>query len=68
MRTHGTRADILPPQKLQDVKNEAETRKRGFPKGDSFKLVQYDITLVPDNKAVEAFKKNSAAAAKNAVA
>jgi len=35
----------------KDVHDEAEARKRGFPKGDSFKLLQYDIIMVPDNES-----------------
>ncbi|KAI1796370.1 aromatic compound dioxygenase [Ganoderma leucocontextum] len=36
---------------LQTVKDEAEARKRGFPKGDTFKLLQRDIILVPQRQA-----------------
>ncbi|KAI0831162.1 aromatic compound dioxygenase [Trametes gibbosa] len=32
---------------LEDVHDAAEARKRGFPKGDSFKLLKRDIVLVP---------------------
>ncbi|KAH9833203.1 aromatic compound dioxygenase [Rhodofomes roseus] len=33
---------------LKDVYDDAEARKRGFPKGNSFKLLQFDIILVPE--------------------
>lgn len=32
---------------LKEVNDDAEAKKRGFPKGGSFKLIQYDIVLVP---------------------
>ncbi|KAI0721635.1 aromatic compound dioxygenase [Cerioporus squamosus] len=54
--------------KLEEVNDEAEARKRGFPKGSSFKLLKRDIVLVPQKQSEEAFKKNAEAAAKNAVA
>ena len=37
----------MSPQKLEEIKDEAEARKRGFPKGDTFKLLHRDIILVP---------------------
>ncbi|TFK86369.1 aromatic compound dioxygenase [Polyporus arcularius HHB13444] len=37
--------------KLQEVNDEAEARKRGFPKGSSFKLLQRDVILVPEKQA-----------------
>ncbi|OBZ75804.1 Hydroxyquinol 1,2-dioxygenase [Grifola frondosa] len=43
--------------KLQDIKDEAEARKRGFPKGDSFKLLQFDIVLVTEEQSKAAFEK-----------
>ena len=54
------------PQKLQTVTDEAEARKRGFPKGDSFKLLQRDIILVPEKEAEATFKENAEAMKKNA--
>ncbi|CCL98225.1 uncharacterized protein FIBRA_00219 [Fibroporia radiculosa] len=33
---------------LKDVHDDAEARKRGFPKGGSFKLLQFDVVLVPE--------------------
>ena len=38
-------------QKLQDVDDEAEARRRGFPKGSSFKLLQRDVVLVPETQS-----------------
>ncbi len=35
------------PQTLETVNDEAEARKRGFPKGNTFKLLQRDVILVP---------------------
>ncbi|RDX48270.1 aromatic compound dioxygenase [Lentinus brumalis] len=37
--------------KLEEVNDEAEARKRGFPKGSSFKLLQRDVILVPEKQA-----------------
>ncbi|KAI0664944.1 aromatic compound dioxygenase [Cubamyces menziesii] len=54
--------------KLQEVNDEAEARKRGFPKGNSFKLLQRDIILVPEEKSREVFERNAREAAKNALA
>ncbi|PCH35407.1 aromatic compound dioxygenase [Wolfiporia cocos MD-104 SS10] len=36
---------------LADVHDDAEARKRGFPQGGSFKLLQFDIILVPDDES-----------------
>ncbi|OBZ67526.1 Hydroxyquinol 1,2-dioxygenase [Grifola frondosa] len=33
--------------KLQDVDDDAEARRRGFPRGGPFKLLQFDIIMVP---------------------
>jgi len=48
--------------KLEEVKDEAETRKRGFTSGSSFKLIKFDIILVPEAKkaAREQFAKERA--------
>ena len=35
-------------QKLDEVNDEGEARKRGFPKGGSFKLLKFDIVLAPE--------------------
>ncbi len=43
--------DALCSQKLEEVNDEAEARKRGFPKGSSFKLLQRDVILVPEKQA-----------------
>jgi len=43
-----------------DVDDEADARRRGFPNGSKFKLLQFDIILVPD----EASKKARAQFAK----
>ncbi|KAN0127402.1 Intradiol ring-cleavage dioxygenase, partial [Lactarius tabidus] len=34
--------------KLVEIDDEAEARKRGFPKGSKFKLLSYDFTLLSD--------------------
>ena len=56
------------PQKLEEVNDDAEARKRGFPKGGSFKLLKYDITLVPLDQAKAAFEEFAKLRAKNASA
>jgi hypothetical protein len=35
-------------QGLADVKDEAEARKRGFPGGGAFKLLQFDIVMTTE--------------------
>ncbi|KAI0807154.1 aromatic compound dioxygenase [Fomes fomentarius] len=62
----GTKKSLV--VEYEEVKDEAETRKRGFRSGDSFKLIKRDIILVPEKVAEEAFKRNAEAAAKNAAA
>ena len=55
---------MLWAQTLQDVHDDAEARKRGFPKGGSFKLLQFDIIMVPDDEsqaAREQFAREQAA-------
>ena len=52
---------------MKTVTDEAEARKRGFPKGDTFKLLQRDLVLVPEKQAEETFKANAEAAKKTAV-
>ncbi|KAI0646920.1 aromatic compound dioxygenase [Trametes meyenii] len=52
--------------KLEKVRDEAEARKRGFPRGDTFTLLKQDIILVPAEKSKQAFEENAKAAAKNA--
>jgi len=34
---------------LKTVNDKAETRKRGFPSGDTFKLLNFDIVLAPES-------------------
>jgi hypothetical protein len=41
----------FPLQKLKDVNDEGEARKRGFAKGSSFKLLQVDIVLVREEES-----------------
>lgn len=50
------------------MRDDAEARKRGFPKGGSFKLLHRDIILVPEEQSKQAFEQNAKAAAKNAPA
>ncbi|THH32636.1 hypothetical protein EUX98_g1565 [Antrodiella citrinella] len=45
----GVKKDLV--VKLQDVNDDAEARKRGFPKGGSFKLLEFDIILSPEAEA-----------------
>ena len=47
-------------QDLKDVDNEEEVRRRGFPKGATFKYLQHDFILVPSEEA-EAVRQKSAA-------
>jgi hypothetical protein len=45
------------------VDDNAEAKKRGFPKGGAFKLLTHDIVLVPQedsNRAREAFARERA--------
>jgi len=52
-------------QDLKDVDNEEEARRRGFPKGKTFKLLQYDFVLVESEEAEAARQKFAAERAKN---
>jgi hypothetical protein len=36
---------------LKDVVDDEEARKRGFPRGGSFKLLQYDIVLLTEEQS-----------------
>jgi len=38
-------------QNLKDVVDNEEARKRGFPHGDSFKLLQFDIVLLTEDQS-----------------
>jgi len=49
---------------LKDVDNEEEARRRGFPKGKTFKLLQRDFVLVPFEEAEAARQKFAAERAK----
>ena len=52
-------------QDLKDVDNEEEARRRGFPKGKTFKLLQHDFVLVESEEAEAARQKFAAERAKN---
>ncbi|KAI0049215.1 aromatic compound dioxygenase [Auriscalpium vulgare] len=49
--------------KLTDVNDEAEARKRGFAKGSTFKLLNFDIVLVTEEEAEAAAKQRAQEAA-----
>ena len=53
-------------QKLKDIKDDDEARKRGFPKGGSFKLLEFDIVLVPEEESEVARKRFAEERKKNA--
>jgi hypothetical protein len=36
---------------LKDIVDDEEARKRGFPRGGSFKLLQYDIVLLTEDQS-----------------
>ena len=55
-------------QGLSDVNDDTEARKRGFPKGGSFKLLKFDIVLVPEEEAQAAFERAKVDRAKNSAA
>jgi hypothetical protein len=38
-------------QQYQDVTDDAEARRRGFPKGGGFKLLQFDIVLATEEES-----------------
>jgi len=50
---------------LKDIDDEEEARRRGFPKGKTFKLLQHDFVLVPFEEAEAARQKFAAERAKN---
>jgi len=50
---------------MKDVDNEEEARRRGFPKGKSFKLLQHDFVLVGSEEAEAARQKFAAERAKD---
>lgn len=37
-------------QQYQDVTDDAEARRRGFPKGGGFKLLRFDIILATEEE------------------
>lgn len=41
-------------QTFDDVNDEAEARKRGFPKGSHFKLLKFDIVLATEKETAAA--------------
>ncbi|KAI0792512.1 aromatic compound dioxygenase [Abortiporus biennis] len=53
---------------LEDVNDDAEARRRGFPKGGSFKLLHFDVTLVPEVEAEKAREEFAQLRSKNAPA
>lgn len=57
---HTAAAVLTRPQKLEDVNDDAEARKRGFPKGGSFKLLKRDIVLVSESESAAAREKFAA--------
>ena len=50
------------------MNDDTEARKRGFPKGGSFKLLNFDIVLVPEEEAQAAFVKAKQEREKNSAA
>lgn len=52
---------------LKEIDNEEEVQRRGFPKGRTFKLLQYDFVLVPSDEAEAARQKFAAGRAKGSV-
>ena len=54
-------------QRLKDIDNEEEARRRGFPQGKTFKLLQHDFVLVPSEEAEATRQKFAAVRAKSAV-
>ena len=47
--------------------DDEEAKKRGFPKGGSFKLLNFDLVLVPEDASQRAREKYAAERAKNAL-
>ena len=50
------------------MNDDDEARKRGFPKGGSFKLLTFDIVLVPEEEGKAAYEKAKDERARNAAA
>ena len=53
-------------QDLKDIDDEEEARRRGFPKGKTFKLLQYDFVLIPSDEAEAVRQKFAAERARSA--
>lgn len=53
---------------LKEVNDDAEARKRGFPKGGTFKLLQFDIVLIPEEESKVALEQAREERARNASA
>ena len=52
-------------QDLKEIDNAKEARRRGFPGGKKFKLLQYDFILVPSDEADIARQKTISKGAKS---
>ncbi|PSS36963.1 hypothetical protein PHLCEN_2v1179 [Hermanssonia centrifuga] len=52
--------------KLTEVKDDTEARQRGFPRGGSFKLLKFDIVLVPEAESQAALEEATRERARNA--
>lgn len=50
------------------MNDDAEARKRGFPKGGTFKLLQFDIVLIPEEESKVALEQAREERARNASA
>lgn len=50
------------------MKDDAESKKRGFPRGGAFKLLHHDFVLVPEAESQVARERFAAERAKNAMA
>jgi hypothetical protein len=42
---------------LEEIDDEAEAKKRGFPKGSSFKLLKRDLIMVTEVDSKAAYEK-----------
>ena len=41
----------MPGQQMEQVNDDGEARKRGFPKGGSFKLLKHDLILLTEEQS-----------------
>ncbi|KAG1748454.1 Intradiol ring-cleavage dioxygenase [Suillus paluster] len=48
---HNMRPSHIHMMSLKDIVDDEEARKRGFPRGGSFKLLQYDIVLLTEEQS-----------------